>query len=61
MNKSIDEFILANRQAIDQVILNQVPNFRQPITDGDRRCWVLKDEQLYVSALRAGVLEGWGR
>ena len=51
---SMREFIRANREELDRLILKACPNLGK-LNDGDRRAWIANDEGLYQWARSTGV------
>ena len=53
---TLDEFIETHRDDLDAVIARRLHTSENPRkTDGERRLWILNDEQLYWWAKREGV------
>jgi len=52
---TLTEFVAANRAAIDRIILELSPGFRN-ITDEDRALWVLTIDELKEWAAEKGLI-----
>jgi len=53
--KSIRQFIRENKQEIDRHIKEKVPNYPEPLNNGEREAWIMNDEGLYSWAQVEGV------
>lgn len=52
---TIRQFIRENRGDIDVVICKELGRFDTPISDDERRLWILNNETLYLWARSKGV------